>query len=64
MQSRNQAVAESRSRAQEQIKQASAGLEQDKQQAMSKLQSDVSKLASEIVRTVLRPMASPTQGGG
>jgi len=63
-QSRNQAVAEARARAQEQVKQAGAGLEQDKQQAMLKLQSDVAKLASEIVRTVLRPMASPTQGGG
>jgi F-type H+-transporting ATPase subunit b len=63
-QSRNQAVAEARASAQEQVKQAGAGLEQDKQQAMLKLQSDVAKLASEIVRTVLRPMASPTQGGG
>jgi F-type H+-transporting ATPase subunit b len=63
-QSRNQAVAKARARAQEQIKQARVGLEQDKQQAMLKLQSDVAKLASEIVRTVLRPMASPTQVGG
>jgi F-type H+-transporting ATPase subunit b len=63
-QSRNQAVAEARARAQEQVKQARVGMEEDKQQAMSKLQSDAARLASEIVRTVLRPMASPTQVGG
>ena len=63
-QSRNQAVADARTRSQEQAKQARAGMEQDKQQAMAKLQSDAAKLASEIVRTVLRPMASPTQVGG
>jgi hypothetical protein len=31
---------------------------------MSKLQSDAVRLASDIVRAVLRPMASPTQVGG
>jgi hypothetical protein len=39
-------------------------MEEDKQQAMSKLQSDAARLASDIVRTVLRPMASPSQVGG
>lgn len=63
-QSRSQAVAEARTRAQEQVKLARAGMEQDKQQAMSKLQSDAARLASEIVRTVLRPVSSPTQVGG
>src|SRR5271167_5117714 len=63
-QSRSQVVNEARTRAQEQVKQARAGIEEDKQQAMSKLQSDAARLASDIVRTVLRPMASPTQVGG
>jgi F-type H+-transporting ATPase subunit b len=63
-QSRSQAVNEARTRAQEQVKQARAGIEEDKQQAMSSLQSGAARLASDIVRTVLRPMASPTQVGG
>lgn len=63
-QSRSQAVNEARTRAQEQVKQARAALEEDKQQAMSKLQADAARLAVEIVRTVLRPLASPSQAGG
>jgi F-type H+-transporting ATPase subunit b len=63
-QSRSQAVNQARSRGQEQVKQARAGIEEDKQQAMSRLQSDAARLASDIVRTVLRPMTSPSQVGG
>ena len=63
-QSRTQAVQEARARAQEQVKLARAGIEEDKQQALSKLQSDAARLATDIVRAVLRPMASPTQVGG
>jgi F-type H+-transporting ATPase subunit b len=63
-QTRNQLVNQARTRAQEQVQQARAAMEQDKQQAMSKLQSDAVRLASDIVRAVLRPMASPTQVGG
>jgi F-type H+-transporting ATPase subunit b len=61
---RTQAVNEARTRSQDQVKQARAGIEEDKQQAMSKLESDAARLASEIVRTVMRPLASPTQVGG
>src|SRR5208283_3631977 len=60
-QSRAQAVQQARTRAQEQVKQARAALEGDKQQAMAGLESGASRLATEIVRTVLRPMASPSQ---
>jgi len=63
-QSRAQAVNQARARAQEQVKQARAGIEVDKQQAMSKLQSDAARLATDIVRIVLRPMASPSPVGG
>ena len=63
-QARNQAVQQARARSQEQVKQAKAGMEEDKQQAMAKLQSDTARLAGEIVRTVLRPVASPIQAGG
>jgi F-type H+-transporting ATPase subunit b len=63
-QTRNQLVNQARARSQEQVKQARAALEEDKQQAMSKLQLDAARLASDIVRAVLRPMASPSQAGG
>ncbi len=61
---RAQAIQQARVRAQEQVQQARAALEEDKQQAVSKLQSDASRLATEIVRTVLRPITSPTPAGG
>ena len=63
-QSRSQTVTEARTRAQEQVNQARAAMEEDKKQAMSKLQADAARLASDIVRTVLRPMTSPSQAGG
>ena len=62
--SRSYAVNQARIRAQEQVKQARAGMEEDKQQAMAKLQSDAARLAIEIVRTVLRPLAGPSPVGG
>jgi F-type H+-transporting ATPase subunit b len=62
--SRTQAANEARSRAQQQVKEAREAIEQDKQQAMSRLQSDAASLATDIVRTVLRPVASPSQVGG
>jgi F-type H+-transporting ATPase subunit b len=60
---RSQAVNQARERAQDQVKQARATLEEDKQQAMSKLQSDAERLAAEIVRVVLRPLAAPSEVG-
>ena len=61
---RTQAVTDARTRAQDQVKLARAAMEEDKQQAMSKLQSDAARLATDIVRIVMRPMASPSQVGG
>jgi F-type H+-transporting ATPase subunit b len=63
-QTRAQAVHHARARAQEQVKHARVGIEEDKTQAMSKLQSEAGRLATEIVRTVMRPMTSPSQVGG
>jgi len=63
-QARNEAVNVARSHAQEQVKQARAAIEQDKQSATVKLESEAGRLASEIVRTVLRPVAAPSQVGG
>ena len=64
MQSRAEGVAQARGKAQEQVKEARAGIEQDKQQALATLQGEAGRLASEIVRTVLRPVAAPSQVGG
>ena len=62
-QMRSQVVNEARARAQEQVKQARGALEQDKREAMIKLQSEAGRLASEIVRIVLRPVAAPSPVG-
>jgi F-type H+-transporting ATPase subunit b len=61
---RGQAVTQARTRAQDQVKQAKAGIDEDVQQAASKLQSDAERLAVEIVRTVMRPLSAPSQVGG
>src|SRR5712671_2224520 len=54
-QARAEAAAQARTRAQEQVKTARAAIQQDKQQAMAKLQAEAERLAAEIVRMVLRP---------
>jgi F-type H+-transporting ATPase subunit b len=64
MQSRAEIVNQARARAQGQVKEARAGIEQAKQQILSNLQTEAGRLASEIVRTVLRPVAVPSQVGG
>jgi F-type H+-transporting ATPase subunit b len=64
IQSRSQAVNQARARAQERVKQERVGMEADMQQAKAKLQADASRLATDIVRTVLRPVASTSQAGG
>jgi F-type H+-transporting ATPase subunit b len=61
---RMEAVNKARAQAQDQVKHARELLEQDKQEAMSKLQGEAGRLAAEIVRTVLRPVAAPSQVGG
>jgi F-type H+-transporting ATPase subunit b len=62
-QARAEAVAQARTKAQRQVKDARAALEGDKQEALAKLQGDAGRLASEIVRMVLRPMSAPQAGG-
>jgi len=64
MQARAETVAKARGKAQEQVKQARTGIEQDKQQAMVSLQAEAGQLASVIVRTVLQPLAAPNPVGG
>lgn len=64
MQARTESVAKERASAHEQVKQERANIEKDKQDAMARLQSEAGRLATEIVRVVLQPVAAPTQAGG
>jgi F-type H+-transporting ATPase subunit b len=63
-QARAEAVAQARTKAQEQVKHARAVIESDKKMAAAQLQSEAGRLASEIVHMVLRPVAAPSQAGG
>lgn len=63
LQARSTAVAAARSQAQRQVKEARAVLDQEKVTAQDGLQPEVSKLATSIIESVLRP-AAPTQAGG
>jgi F-type H+-transporting ATPase subunit b len=58
------AVEAARKKAHEKIAQAKAGIEQDKIAAQATLQAESSRLAAEIVRTVLSPATSRIPAGG
>jgi len=63
-QARTEALSEARARAQQQIREASAAIDQDIRVAKSGLQAEVERLASEIIRTILKPAGgSPAIGG-
>ena len=64
LQTRTDAVEKARARAKEQVQQAREGIEQSKQTALQSLEGEAVRLASEIVRTVLRPVTAPSQVGG
>jgi F-type H+-transporting ATPase subunit b len=49
------AVAEARGRAQQQIREARAAMDKDMDAARQSLQSEADRLATEIIRTVLKP---------
>ena len=61
---RAQAVAEARAHAQERIRQARAALEQDMASARAGLQADSARLATDIIRTILKPAESAPVTGG
>ena len=63
-QMRAQALDEARSRAQQQIREARAAVEKDMVEARASLQGESDRLASEIIRTILKPAAPTTQIGG
>ena len=63
LQARAAAVAEARTRAQAQVEQARAAIEQDKLAAQTGLEAESGKLAAEIIRTVLQPANQSPAGG-
>lgn len=62
LQARAAAVAAARAKAQDQVKQAREAIEREKIAAQEGLQTESTRLATEIVRTVLRPVTSGTVG--
>ena len=58
------AVAEARERAQQQIREARAAIDQDMAEARQSLQSEADRLASEIIRTILKPAGVASAVGG
>jgi F0F1-type ATP synthase membrane subunit b/b' len=64
LQARAAALVQAQARAQTQLKQAQAVIEHEKQAVQAGLQAEIGRLASEIIRTVLRPAMAPSQAGG
>lgn len=61
---RTKAMEEARAHAQEKIRAARVAVDQDIAQAKTSLQSEVERLASEIIRTILKPAEAVTGLGG
>jgi F-type H+-transporting ATPase subunit b len=60
---RGEAINQARAKAQGQVTEAREGIERDKRDAVARLEGEAGRLASEIVRTVLRPVKAPSQVG-
>jgi len=58
------AVAEARERAQQQIREARAAIDQDMAVARQSLKAESEALASEIIRTILKPAGATSAVGG
>ena len=58
------AVAEARERAQQQIREAKAAIEQDVAVARQSLQGESERLATDIIRTILKPAGLASAAGG
>jgi F-type H+-transporting ATPase subunit b len=61
LQARSAAVAEARRRAQQQVEGARQAMEQDKIAAQEQLQAESARMATEIIRQVLRPVSAPVE---
>jgi F-type H+-transporting ATPase subunit b len=64
LQARADILAKARAQAQARVQQERANIEKDKQDAMVRLQADASRLASDIIRVILEPVAAPSRAGG
>ncbi len=64
LQARAAAVAQARLKAQAQVEQAQTVIERDTKEAKAGLQAEIGRLASEIIRTVLRPAMAQRPAGG
>ena len=64
LQARAAAVATARTRAQEQVRQAREAMEQGKISAQESLQAESTRLASDIIQRVLRPVTAASPGSG
>ena len=64
VQARAAAVAEARAEAQAQVEQAQAAINEDKLAVQTGLQAESARLASEIIRAVLRPATAQGPAGG
>jgi len=64
LQARAAALVQAQARAQTQLKQARAVIDHEKQAAQAGLQTEIGRLASEIIRTVLRPAMAPSRAEG
>jgi F-type H+-transporting ATPase subunit b len=62
-QMRTQVLDEARAQAQREIQQARAAIEQEVAQARSGLQAEAERLASEIIRMILKPAGAATRIG-
>ena len=62
-QSRDAALREARESARRMVQEARASLELEVREAKSRLQQEAEALASEIIRTILRPVAAAPVGG-
>ena len=63
-QARADALTQARARAEQQVREARGAIEQDMAAARSGLQAETEKLATEIIRTILRPAGAASVIGG
>jgi|SRR5579863_3169388 len=62
-QMRTKVLDEARAQAQQQIQAARAAVQQDMAEARTGLQAESQRLATEIIRTILKPAQAPMAGG-
>jgi F-type H+-transporting ATPase subunit b len=64
LQARTAAIAQARAKAQAHVAQVREAITKDKEEAQANLQTEAQRLATEIVRAVLRPAAQTPVAGG